>query len=207
MNKTFWDKFYSQPLDKIPWQNTQADWFKELIDSREIKGDSALDLGCGTGMKSIYLAEHGFERVVGVDISPRAIKIAEQNARRSEVDSKCMFFNGDVADLNFLQKNDKFDLILDWATIHCLSPEQREVYAKQIEKYSHPGSFILVRGFSSRDGQQYFEEEIQGEKVKIYFLSINNMEKLFPLFKLIKSHESLPQTKAGIFFTEVLFKR
>ena len=62
---TFWDKYYQKPLDEIPWQNTQADWFKELVDGGEISDNSALDLGCGTGKKSIYLAQKGgFKKVL-----------------------------------------------------------------------------------------------------------------------------------------------
>ncbi|MFA5926580.1 MAG: hypothetical protein WCT32_02175 [Patescibacteria group bacterium] len=51
-------KYYSTvPLDQIPWQRTQADWSRHLVDGGTIKGKTALDLGCGTGKKSIYLAE------------------------------------------------------------------------------------------------------------------------------------------------------
>jgi methylase of polypeptide subunit release factors len=39
-----------------------------------------LEIGCGTGINAIYLAQHGFE-VVGVDISPLAIENARGMAR------------------------------------------------------------------------------------------------------------------------------
>ena len=72
-----WEKYYREtPLEKIPWQKTQADYFTKLIDSNRIKPGAALDLGCGTGMKSIYLAQKGF-KVTGIDISETAIKIAK----------------------------------------------------------------------------------------------------------------------------------
>lgn len=35
----YWDQFYQRPLENIPWQTTQADWFKQLIDQREIAGE------------------------------------------------------------------------------------------------------------------------------------------------------------------------
>jgi methylase of polypeptide subunit release factors len=39
----------------------------------------ALDLGCGTGTNSIYLAKHGWE-ATGVDFVPRAIRAARRKA-------------------------------------------------------------------------------------------------------------------------------
>jgi len=48
----YWENYYStKPLDEIPWQRTQADWFKHTVDSGVVKGKTALDLGCGVGMK------------------------------------------------------------------------------------------------------------------------------------------------------------
>ena len=53
-----WEKYYTEtPLNKIPWQKTQADYFTKVIKTGKVKAGSALDLGCGTGMKSIYLAK------------------------------------------------------------------------------------------------------------------------------------------------------
>jgi methylase of polypeptide subunit release factors len=39
----------------------------------------ALDLGCGTGMDSVYLALHGWD-VTGVDQVPRAMALAHHRA-------------------------------------------------------------------------------------------------------------------------------
>lgn len=204
---TFWNKFYDQPLDKIPWQNTQADWFKKLIDDGEIKGKSALDLGCGTGIKSIYLSKHGFEQVLGIDIAPKAVKIAKENSRREKVSDKCNFLAHDIVDWGFINADKKFDLILDWAALHCLEPSQRINYAQNIAKHSRPGSFVLIRTFSSDTGKEYFEENIGDEKSKIYFLSLQEIEKLFPSFEILKQNKSLPRTKTDIFFTEILMRQ
>ncbi len=42
-------------------------------------GGRALDLGCGTGTTSIYLAQYGYD-VVGVDFSSKAIEQAREGA-------------------------------------------------------------------------------------------------------------------------------
>src|SRR4030043_1814115 len=114
MKSKYWDKFYEKPLEEIPWQNVQADWFKELVDNKTIKGSSSLDLGCGTGQKSIYLAKYGgFSEVTGVDISERAIEIANQNAKEAAV--RCKFVCDDVTKWSFVKAGNTFDFILDWA--------------------------------------------------------------------------------------------
>lgn len=119
---TFWDKYYQKSLNEIPWQNTQADWFKDLVDRDEISGNSALDLGCGTGNKSIYLAlKGGFKKVHGVDISEQAIEYAKANAQDSNVEIICTFSCHDLKDWSFLSKDEAFDFILDWAT-NCQVP-------------------------------------------------------------------------------------
>lgn len=77
--KSFWENYYNRPVGQIPWNKSQADWFEKLIANGKIKGNTALDIGCGVGYKSIYLAEVcGFSSIVGVDISGKAIKIAQK---------------------------------------------------------------------------------------------------------------------------------
>jgi len=203
----FWDEFYKQPLENIPWQKTQADWFFELLDSGEISGASALDLGCGTGMKSIALAKHGFDHIVGIDVAGKAIEIAKQNAIENSVTNACEFVRGSVLNLDVLVSK-KSDLILDWATIHCLMPENRIHYAKQVTSYLADKGQLLIRAFSNTDKNQFsFLEEINGVVQEIHFLFQSDIEALFPNLKLVKSHKSNPRTKPdNYFFTELLFQ-
>ncbi|PJE75534.1 hypothetical protein COV04_04495 [Candidatus Uhrbacteria bacterium CG10_big_fil_rev_8_21_14_0_10_48_11] len=95
MTKDFWDEFYNQPLEHIPWQGTQADWFQELVDKEVLVGKSAIDVGCGTGAKTRYLARHGSHEVLGFDISPKAIALAKK-ATETKL-SGCAFVVGGAA--------------------------------------------------------------------------------------------------------------
>lgn len=54
---------------------------------------SALDLGCGTGDNSIWLAKHGFQ-VTGCDLSDIALDQAQAKAVAANV--ACAFFRGDI---------------------------------------------------------------------------------------------------------------
>ena len=56
-----------------------------------------LDLGCGTGRLGLGAAFLGAEEVVGIDIDPVAIKIAQKNAEKAGLTDKVQWINGDVS--------------------------------------------------------------------------------------------------------------
>ncbi len=58
-----------------------------------------LDVGCGTGRVSIPLAEMGFD-VVGIDISPTYIDIANKRAKEKGLESKALFFVCDAREMS-----------------------------------------------------------------------------------------------------------
>lgn len=209
---TFWDKYYEKPLDEIPWQNTQADWFKELVDRGDISGNTALDLGCGTGKKSIYLAKHaGFKKVLGVDISEQAIKYAKANALANKVEKICAFICHDLKDWSFIPKEETFDFILDWAAIHCFSRDEIKSYSGNIARHCKPGGKFLVRSFASHDpDRKEFTEEVEGIKSKISLLTETELRGFFPRFRVISKNTSQPskaKADAGFYFIELLMEK
>lgn len=55
----------------------------------------ALDVACGAGRGSVWLADRGLD-VLGVDVSPVAIALAEQLAAESELGRCCRFVTHDL---------------------------------------------------------------------------------------------------------------
>jgi len=86
-----------------------------------------LDVGCGSGENSLYLAEKGLE-VLGIDRVPAAIEKAR--AKAAERGSKATFQVADALQLGKLRK--KFDTVLDCGLFHVLSDDDREKYAKAL---------------------------------------------------------------------------
>lgn len=204
----YWENYYSsKDLDSIPWNRTQADWFKHSIDSVKIIGKTALDLGCGTGKKSIYLAKNGFEKAVGVDISPSAIEIAKRNAEEENI-SNISFEVCDITDLSFLG-NEKFDFVLDWAALHCISEDKMPQYVSEVAKHTQQQGILMLRVFSNHGADKdYFIDEINGEKSKVTLLSEEKIEQLYsPYFKITHSNKSKPRTHDNLIFVEFLMKR
>lgn len=206
--KKFWDLFYKKPLNEIPWQQTQADWFKQLVDNGEFTGKTILDLGCGTGKKSIYLVQHAkCEKVIGVDISEQAILYAKQNAQDASVLEHCSFLAGNITKWDFIKENEIFDSILDWATIHTVPKEKLNEYAKHITNHCKKGGLFLLRSFSSNVDEQFFIEKTNGLESKILLLSQEEIEQLFSDFQILKTNTSQPRTKSNIHFIEILFTK
>ncbi len=77
--------------------------------SGEIKNKTVLDIGCGSGRYAIGLAKKSPQQVLGIDISPSMIALAQEMAVICGLDKVCKFQNIDFMDSNFLGS---FDVIL-----------------------------------------------------------------------------------------------
>lgn len=76
-----------------------------------------LDLGCGTGWSSAFLARAGYE-VVGVDLAPDMIA----QARRNSDVANLSFQVGDFEDLPF---SDEFDAVVFFGALHHAEDERQ----------------------------------------------------------------------------------
>ena len=80
------------------------------------KSGRLLELGCGAGNITLWLAEKGYE-VYGVDIAPTAIQWAQESAQARHL--KADFRVGNVLDLKGYL-DDFFDFVLDGHCFHCI---------------------------------------------------------------------------------------
>ena len=103
---------------------------------------NVLDLGCGSGTNSIYLAQHG-SNVVGVDFSSKALALARAKAQRANV--AVDFRQDDVTRIEFLQA--PFDLVLDVGCFHGLDKQRRNRYVDNLARLTHPASTFLLFAF------------------------------------------------------------
>ena len=112
----------------------------------------ALDLACGQGFGTVWLARRGME-VLGLDISRVAISQARDLARRSGVDDRCRF---DVVDLDAgLPAGSPVDVVLchrfrdrllDRAIVERLAPGGLLAIAALSEVDATPGPFRAAPG-------------------------------------------------------------
>jgi ubiquinone/menaquinone biosynthesis C-methylase UbiE len=130
------DKAYNAPITfwgdvRIPKE------LEELIKSNNLK--KSLELGCGLGRFSTYMAEQGI-KATGVDFSSVAIEKAKKRVANSE--HKPTFLVGDVTNLEML--NEQFDVSFDIGCFHCLDEEGQKKYVSEVYRLLRPGATHLI---------------------------------------------------------------
>jgi 2-polyprenyl-3-methyl-5-hydroxy-6-metoxy-1,4-benzoquinol methylase len=113
-----------------------------------LDGLSALEIGCGSGPVSCFLAARGLA-VRGIDVSPTALQMARQNA--AERGMNVRFDSADIC--NMPVQPDRYDLIIDGHCLHCLvSDEHRRNALTAIHRLLKPGGLFLIEAMISHAG-------------------------------------------------------
>lgn len=132
-----------------PWDgHPQATPVRELVegtaDTPALPPGSALDVGCGTGDSSIYLAQHGWQ-VTGVDFVAKPLEKARTKARAAGVPVD--FVRADVTHLSRAGVGGTFQLIVDNGCLHGMSDHDRDLYVKEITTAAAPGARLSIVAF------------------------------------------------------------
>jgi SAM-dependent methyltransferase len=105
----------------------------------------ALDVGCGTGTTSIFLAQRGWHSV-GVDFVQGAIQKARRKAARAaDLKGSVEFFVADATRLAFLQE--PFELVIDIGTLHALNEDGQHALAQHLTRLTRPGAVYALYAF------------------------------------------------------------
>ena len=71
----------------------------------------ALELGCGTGAISFYLAARGAAEVTGLDVNPRMVELFNQSAKANGIGLKVRAIEWDIKDIKNFCPTESFDLV------------------------------------------------------------------------------------------------
>ncbi len=116
-----------------------------LVSQMNIKaGDIVLDFGCGTGtlMVMIKRTEPGC-RVMGVDIEPLMLEIAEWKARKMGVDLEFTGYNG----VTLPYPDGSFSTVVSSFVVHHLRREERPRLFREIFRVTRNGGSFYVMDF------------------------------------------------------------
>ena len=135
--KTRWDDIYKSDRLMVEIDENMPK-ITELFKTHNVT--KILDLGCGAGRHTIYLAEHGFD-VYGIDISPEGIKKAAQQLH--DLHLRATLTTGSIYrtlpyDSNF------FDSVISIRVLHHGRIEAIRKAIKEIERVVNPNGFIFV---------------------------------------------------------------
>jgi len=212
-----WDKEYKNPKLMTGSDKPQADvlrFLKFLKKNKKIKLDNLniLDLGCGTGRNSNYLAELG-NNVIGIEISKTAIYIAKESAKSIGV--MVDYHLGDIGQ-DYKVENDWAHVILDVTSSNSLSELGREIYLKEMNRVLKSDGSIFVRALC-KDGNKNVKNLLKqspGKEYDTYIINeIGLTERVFSredfvktygkYFKIIKLEKKTGYTR----FNDRVYKR
>ncbi len=127
-----------------------------------------LDVGCGTGENSLYVASLGHE-VVGVDLARAAIDKARAKAARLSAGAPVEFLVWDALRVGEMGRS--FATAIDSGLFHCLAPGQRAPYARGLREALAPGGRAYVLCWSARNPLGFGPERIRRSDIRAAFRS------------------------------------
>src|SRR5512139_985448 len=97
-----------------------------------------LNVGCGIGVGSVYIAKKYGCRVVGVDISDKMIEWSRLRAKEEKVEDKVEFRVADVLDLPF--EADRFDAVIVESMLAFVEDKPRAI--RELVRVTRPGGYV-----------------------------------------------------------------
>ena len=132
---------------KLSWAHQDQTLFLADI-CKKRKPGKALDIGCGTGTDSIFLANEGWD-VTSLDFVPAAIEMTEQRAKEAGVS-----INPVVADVLEWEAPHKYDLVLDHGLLHNMHPQNHALYRERLFKVMGDNAdFVIVHWLKTHPSQ------------------------------------------------------
>lgn len=137
---TPWDSGITPPEVQRFWKDYQS----------PITGELALDIGCGTGLNTLFLAKQGLS-AVGFDLSGQALTMARRRLgsdagnRAEGQGGTAMFVQADVSGLPVAELGAVY--ALDIGCLHSLPDERRPAYAQGVARALRIGAFYHLYVF------------------------------------------------------------
>lgn len=128
------------------WDRTAFDafcmrpWLEDaLARLRLAPGARVLEIGCGAGPISCFLAARGYD-VLGLDVSATAIAMATQHAVDLGLSARFA-----VADVLAMDGDTQFDLVVDGHCLHCIvfDDERHRLLASIARRMAVGGAFVV----------------------------------------------------------------
>lgn len=148
--------------------------FVQLLNAGLIRSP-VLDVGCGTGELSLFLARNGHQ-VLGIDLSMVAIQQARDKARWRRVSAE--FVVWDALHLSaFKESNLSFQTVVDSAMLHILGDRERDLFIDALGDIVPSGGLYYVLGDARRSAGDMYG--ITPSEIQRRFEKANGWEMLF----------------------------
>ncbi|MCS6775824.1 MAG: class I SAM-dependent methyltransferase [Chloroherpetonaceae bacterium] len=145
-SRHFWDEWNRHRSPKYPHEKVIQFCFRHY--PPEVRGQTrVLDLGCGSGTNTVFLAAEGFI-TTGVDLSPVGVASAQQKLQEAGLQA-CLQVADVGEELDFPSQS--FHLILCVGVLECVDPETAARAVRSAHRLLCPGGRGLFLFASDRD--------------------------------------------------------
>ncbi|TFK90975.1 protein arginine N-methyltransferase [Polyporus arcularius HHB13444] len=120
-----------------------ASYAKFILSNQEAFKDAVvMDVGCGTGILSLFAAKAGAKRVFSIDASDIAEK-AKQIVKANELDNVITVIRGKVEDIKLPEGYDKVDIIVsEWMGYALLYESMLDSVLHARDRFLRPGGIM-----------------------------------------------------------------
>ena len=132
---------WEDAADHPPFVETLSALLTREEQRREAPFGRALDLGTGSAVWAVELAQRGWQ-VTGIDIADRALARGRERVSDAGVDVRLV--HGDVTDLEEADVGSGYDLLLDTGTFHGLSGAERTAMGDAVTAVAAPQATLLL---------------------------------------------------------------
>ena len=130
-----------------PWETGQpSSELARVIAEEKIQPCRVIELGCGSGINAVWLAQQGFD-VTAVDFNELAIERARRRA--AEAGAVVRFVLADV--LDFTQRYEAFPFFFDRGCYHAVRDPHAEAYVRTLKQITRRGSLGLILTGNARE--------------------------------------------------------
>ncbi len=179
-------KEFSKPSEYL-------DEFLKLIPEK----GKVLDVGCGVGIDSGYMASKGF-KVIGIDLSKEMLKLAKQKFPKID------FRQEDIRDLDFSVHS--FDGILASCSLIHIPKKDMPSLLDRFHQILTQNGIIYIALQGGRSEEVFISAPFKpDEKLFLNIISFDEIEKLLvdSKFSVVRKYERQPKSKEEFNFTKL----
>jgi Cyclopropane fatty acid synthase and related methyltransferases len=142
MNVPFWEESYKD--DEVSTFGDQPN--ATIIEFEKLYKPSwnILDVGCGDGKNSLYLASQGFANIDAFDLSENAVAKMKRIA-----DKKSLVVNAWAQDLREFDFSKQYDLIFSFGTLHFVEKADWKLMLEKAKANTNIGGVHIIQLFTN----------------------------------------------------------